>query len=77
MGPNLAPQPSLTSLGRQMAHYGANGTLFFLCPVLSSLLEEITFPAQRHLPLHLENTSTLTIALQESSMGRLKTGPHP
>lgn len=32
MGPNLAPQPSLTSLGREMAHYGDDGTLFFFYP---------------------------------------------
>lgn len=51
MGPNLTPQPSLNSLGREMAHFGASGTLFPLCPIQSSLLEETTSPAQTHFPL--------------------------
>lgn len=51
MGPNLTPQLSLTSLGREIAHFGANGTLFPLCPIQSSLLEETASPAQMYFPL--------------------------
>lgn len=64
------PTPSaLTQFpGQKMAHFGANGTLFPLCPIQSSLLEETTSPAQRHISLDLGNIPTFTVVLQESSV---------
>lgn len=67
MGPILAPQPSLSSLSREMAHLVPMGPSF---PSLTHSLELARgdhSPAQRHFPLDLGNTSTFTIVLPGSS----------
>lgn len=76
MGPNLAPQPSLSFLGKKMAHFGANGTVSPLCPIQSSLLEKTTSQLRGTSHLIWETSPHLRLFCRSQVWSRLKTRPH-